>query len=143
MAINKASADARMTEVPAALNAALTIGQSQGTRTLLSWSGDRYDTVQVRVYVPASLVGKVNGFAVDYDDELIAASSATDDNTQRKQLVTRTVFGWHEGEKGGKGSLQPIELDGDGNIADDPSSAMLVVINQPDWAEISSVALSL
>jgi hypothetical protein len=143
MAINKQSADQRMTEISPALNAALTIGTSQGTRTLLAWSGDRYDTVQVRVYAPASLVGKINGMAVDYNDPVVAVSSATDDNSNRKQLVTRTVFAWVDGEKGSKGSLQPVELADDGNIDDDPGNRVLVVINQPDWASIDSVSLSL
>jgi hypothetical protein len=143
MALNKAGASPRMTEIPAALVAALTIGSSQGTRTLLAWAGDRYDTVQVRVYAPASMVGKINGFAVDYNDPVVAVSSATDDNSNRKQLVTRTVFAWVDGEKGGKGSLQPVELADDGNIDDDPGNRVLVVINQPDWASIDSLALSL
>lgn len=132
MALNRKAAAPRLTSIPQAIEAALTPGTSQGKRSLLQWSGDKYGTVSVRVYVPEGIpASALNGFVLNYDTDGVLAE-APDDNTRRNQIVGRSVIMTKGGKPTGFGTMTD----------DDHATTVLVVVNAPDWADIHQVTLA-
>lgn len=127
MALNKQSAAVRVTELPSAIVAKLTAGDSQGRRSLHEWAADKYGTATVRVYLPEGMsVKDINGLVLDYS---VSDTLAEDiDSLDRKRSIrARSVVD-------GKGAFLAIE-------DDDYSATALIVVDVPDWANVETVTL--
>ena len=132
MALNKQSVATRMTEIPSDLTAELVSVEGQGKRNALLWQGDKYGTVKVRAYLPEGIKpSALNGFVLDYGVEGVLAEDA-DDNTNRKEIVGRSVITFKDGVPSG---FAPFE-------ADDFSTTALIVINMPAWASVDTLTLA-
>ncbi len=129
MGLNRNAAAPRLTEIPADLVASLSPADSEGKRSLFEWSADKYNTLRVRVYVPEHLIAAIDGFSIDFNDKATAAAVDVDDNTNRRQIVGRSVFGEN-------GKVLPFD-------ADDYTATMMVVVNAPQHADIDTLTLTL
>jgi hypothetical protein len=128
MGLNKATAASRLTAIPANIEAAMTAAPSDGKRMLFESMGDKYGTWRVRAYVPESIgPDALQGLILDYNAKGVLAEDP-DDNTNRKQLVARSVIG-----AGGK--FLPLG-------ADHYEDTILIVVNVPNWADVDTVTLT-
>ena len=128
--LNKAAAAVRVTELPKAITATLTQGESQGRRTLHEWSADKYGTATVRCYLPEGLsVKTLNGLVLDYS---ISDTLAEDiDSLDRKRSIRARSVVSFEGKV-------PTFL----SIEDDNFTATaLIVVDVPAWASVETVTL--
>ncbi len=133
MALNKTTVAKRMTEVPKDFTAKLIASESAGKRDLFEYKADKYGTVRVRAYLPEGVSAKaIKGHVIDFDAQGTLAESP-DDNTRRNEIVARVVIMLDDDGK-------PA---GYGNMTDDNhDTSILVVVNVPNWANVSTIKLA-
>jgi len=133
MGISKATAAVRMTEVPQDITAKLTACESQGKRDLMEYSADKYGTVLVRVYLPETVKASVlDGFVIDYASKG-ALAEEVDSLDRARKLRARTVISFDSNGK-------PAGFE---EMRDDShEDTVLVVLDFPDWAEVSTLTLA-
>ncbi len=132
MALNKSSVATRLTEIASDLTAELVSVEGQGKRQALLWMGDKYGTVKVRAYLPEGIkASALNGFVLDYGVEGVLAEDA-DDNTNRKEIVGRSVITFKDGKPVGFTTFDH----------DNFESTALIVINMPAWASVDTLTLA-
>ena len=133
MALNKASVAKRLTSIPRDLTATLVSVAGQGKRNAMLWEADKYGTAKVRAYLPEGIKASVlNGFVLDYNVEGVLSEDA-DDNTNRKEIVARSIVTF--GKDGKPSGFTSQEMD-------DFESTALIVINIPAWAEVDTLTLA-
>ena len=128
--LNKASAAVRVTELPKAITATLTHGESQGQRDLYEWSADKYGTATVRCYLPEGMsVKTLNGLVLDYSNSETLAEDI--DSLDRKRSIRARSVVSFEGKV-------PTFL----SIEEDKfTETALIVVDVPDWASVETVTL--
>lgn len=132
MGISKATAAVRMTEVPQDITAQLVSVPSQGKRALYEYSADKYGTVLVRVYLPeGEKVSSLNGMVLDYDAKGVLAEDV-DSLDRAHKLRARSVISFDGGKPAGFEEIRDDSFE----------DTALVVLDFPEWAEVSTLTLA-
>lgn len=132
MGISKATAAVRLTEVPQDITAQLVSMDSDGKRSLYEYNADKYGTVKVRVYLPETVkISALNGFKLDYDAEGVLAEDV-DSLDRAKKLRARTVISFNGSKPAGFEEIRDDSFE----------DTALVVLDFPEWAEVSTVTLA-